>query len=160
MAGDFGVDPGTPGYQQNVMVLQCLAYFKRPEQMADPQYVLAVKNNFHQKTPLDPKNAPFPEIPKIAGGYCQHFVKIGFITSDHVREPRHYWRDFASDIFSLRCPARRPADRKRSPPHILADEHFNSRDNPPRILADYRTLDGVLKPLRTLPLSPIVWYKK
>ena len=40
-----------------------------------------------------------------------------------------------------------PADWKRSPPHILADEYFNLRDNPPRILADYRALDGVLKPL-------------
>jgi hypothetical protein len=42
---------------------------------------------------------------------------------------------------------KRPADWKRSPPHILADKYFNLRGNPPRIVADYRTLDGVLKPL-------------
>jgi hypothetical protein len=40
--------------------------------------------------------------------------------------------------------------KKRSPPHILADEHFEEACNPPA--ADYQTLDGVLKP----PLGCIV----
>jgi hypothetical protein len=35
--------------------------------------------------------------------------------------------------------------KKRSPPSILVDEHFEEVCNPPS--ADYRTLDGVLKPL-------------
>jgi hypothetical protein len=39
--------------------------------------------------------------------------------------------------------------KKRSPPHILADEHFKENGNPPS--ADYRALDGVLKPLLKEP---------
>jgi len=35
--------------------------------------------------------------------------------------------------------------QKRSPPHILADEHFEADRNPPE--ADYRGKDGNLKPI-------------
>jgi ribosome-binding ATPase len=47
--------------------------------------------------------------------------------------------------------------KKRSPPHILADEHFIRlrRSNPPA--ADFRTIDGVFKPLlETSLLRPLM----
>jgi len=91
MLRDFGVDPGPAGYQQNVMAFQCLADFKRPEQMTDSQHVLAVKNDFHQKTPLDRKNPPVSEIPKIARDDCQHFVRGG-LNRDSERIPRSLLR--------------------------------------------------------------------
>jgi hypothetical protein len=55
--------------------------------MTDPQHVLAVKNDFHQKTPLDRQKPPASEIPKIARDDCQHFVRGG-LNRDSERIPR------------------------------------------------------------------------
>jgi hypothetical protein len=46
------------------------------------------------------------------------------------------------------------ADEKASPPHILADEHFNP---PAAEQRSYRTLDGVLKPLLINLENMVFW---
>jgi hypothetical protein len=37
--------------------------------------------------------------------------------------------------------------QQRSPPHILADEHFKEAFNPPEFMADYRVPDAFLRRL-------------
>jgi hypothetical protein len=45
-------------------------------------------------------------------------------------------RDYMSNLNRLMYASRRGSAKKRSPPHILADEHFEPICNPPHILAD------------------------
>jgi hypothetical protein len=47
MLWQFCFDLGSTGYQNHFMSNQSLAYFTGSEQMPDPEYMLAVKNNFH-----------------------------------------------------------------------------------------------------------------
>jgi hypothetical protein len=55
-------------------------------------------------------------------------------------------RDFASDPL-LKVLNKRSPMKKRSPPHILADEHFNPPAAEQRSYSAGGGLDGVLKPL-------------